>query len=265
MLLYHYLEWIQQVKRFTSNKRFDYLLGLGLFFLIWQLIALAIGQRTMVFPGPVETIKYTVSLLGRPYTYECIGSTLLRMFMGYGLSVIVAFIFGIISGNYLFIENILSPTITAFRAIPTASLIYLFIVLAGFKMAPMYLVFMISFPIVYEGVKEGIKNVPKPIVNASRLDGADFIYDNFKIKLPLSFPYIAAALVSSFSLCFKIEIMAEVITGSSYSGLGSAIYGARSSDPTNMIPVFAYSLIAVGIMLLIDWFSLRIRKKLLSD
>ena len=63
MLLYHCSEWIQQVKRFTSNKRFDYLLGLGLFFLIWQLIALAIGQRTMVFPGPVETIKYMASAI----------------------------------------------------------------------------------------------------------------------------------------------------------------------------------------------------------
>ena len=32
----------------------------------------------------------------------------------------------------------------------------------------------------------------------------------------------------------------------------SAIAGARASDPTNMVPIFGYSLIAVALMLLID-------------
>ena len=56
--------------------------------------------------------------------------------------------------------------------------------------------------------------------------------------------------------------MAEVITGSSLPGLGSAILGARSSDPTNMVPVFGYSLIAVGLMLMIDYLASLIRTKI---
>ena len=74
----------------------------------------------------------------------------------------------------------------------------------------------------------------------------------FKIKLPLAIPYIVLGIKSSFALAFKVEIMAEVITGSTSNGIGCAIVSAQRSDPTNMIPVFAYSIIAIVIMLLVD-------------
>ena len=111
-------------------------------------------------------------------------------------------------------------------------------------------------------MKTGVANVSPAIINATRLDGASFVKENLKIRLPLAFPYIAASMASAFSLCFKIEIMAEVITGSSVAGLGSAILGVRSSDPTNMIPVFGYSAIAVALMLVIDQFASLIRDKI---
>lgn len=177
------------------------------------------------------------------------------MLVGFALSFVSALIIGTISGMNSYFERIINPTIVTLRAIPTASLVYVFIVLAGFKNAPMLLVMLICFPIIYEGTVSGIRNIPEELVKASKVDGVDLIKDIFRIKLPLAMPYIVVSMFSSFSLAFKIEIMAEVITGSSNAGLGSAILGARSSDPTNMIPIFAYSLIAVVIMLVIDFIS----------
>ncbi len=182
--------------------------------------------------------------------------------MGFGFSLLAGLLLGVIAGNFEVFGQLLQPSIIMLRAIPTASLVYLFIVLAGFKNAPIYLVFLISFPIIYEGVKTGVANVSPAIINATRLDGASFVKENLKIRLPLAFPYIAASMASAFSLCFKIEIMAEVITGSSVAGLGSAILGVRSSDPTNMIPVFGYSAIAVALMLVIDQLASLIRDKI---
>ena len=87
---------------------------------------------------------------------------------------------------------------------------------------------------------------------------------NLKVRLPLAYPYIAVAVASSFSLCFKIEIMAEVITGSSLPGLGTAIAAARANDPTDMVPVMAYSIIAVFAVLIIDRISSFIKGKIAS-
>ena len=200
----------------------------------------------MVFPGPVESFRYAFMLLGREYTWKCIFATMYRMLKGFGISLILGLLFGILSGNYPFFEQLFRPSIIALRAIPTAS----------------YLVVLISFPIIYEGVLGGIRNISASIVNAMKVDGASFFRSNFRIKLPLAMPYIIVAMTTSFSLCFKIEIMAEVITGASNDGLGSAILGMRSSDPTNMVPIFGYSLIAVALMLLIDYLTGIIQDKI---
>ncbi len=216
----------------------------------------------MVFPGPVESFRHAFYLLGRSYTYKCIYETMSRMIEGFLISLVLGLIFGVIAGNRPVFEELFRPLMIALRAVPTASLVYLFIVLAGFKRAPVYLVVLICFPIIYEGVKGGIQNISKSLINAAKVDGASFFRSNLRIKLPLALPYIIVAMTSSFSLSFKIEIMAEVITGSSNAGLGSAILGARSSDPTNMVPIFGYSLIAVGLMLVIDRMGDLIRKKI---
>ena len=245
--------WIRQVKRSISDKRvFAYITGIILLVVLWQVFSLAIDERVMVLPGPKETLEYAIYLLGRPYTYKCIGFTIQKMLMGFMISFVIALVSGVIAGNSSFIEEMLKPFLVTLRAVPTASLVYLFIVLSGFKNAPMLLVVMISFPIIYEGIKDGIRNIPEGISDAAKVDGSSLIKENLKVRLPLAIPYIIVALVTSFSLSFKIEIMAEVITGSTNAGLGSAIAGARASDPTNMVPIFAYSLIAVVLMLMID-------------
>ena len=243
----------KQVKRsILSKKRIAYFTGIVLLAFLWQAFSLLVGERVMVLPGPEETLKYAVYLLGKSYTYRCITFTMGKMLTGFLISFIIALILGMIAANSEFIEEMFKPFFITLRAVPTASLIYLFIILAGFRNAPMLLVVMVSFPIIYEGVKDGIKNVPLGIANAAKVDGASLFEENIRVKLPLSIPYIIVAMVTSFSLSFKIEIMAEVITGSTNAGLGSAIAGARSSDPTNMVPIFGYSLIAVALMLAID-------------
>ena len=77
------------------------------------------------------------------------------------------------------------------------------------------------------------------------------INNSLTVKVPLAIPYILVGIASSFALSFKIEIMAEIITGDTKNGLGSAILAAQKNDPTNLIPIFAYSLIAVIIVLIV--------------
>ena len=53
--------------------------------------------------------------------------------------------------------------------------------------------------------------------------------------------------------------MAEVITGTTFPGLGSAIATSRKIDPANLSPVFAYSLIAILIALILTFIAKRMK------
>lgn len=253
------------MKKFTLNKHVFRILGIILFIVLWQILSLIVAEQTFIFPGPVVTFKKAFELLNESYIYECLYNTMTRMLIGFIISFTLALLFGAIAGINTNIEELLKPTITILRSVPTATLVYLFLVIVGARATPLLIVVLISFPILYEAVVGGIKTTPKELIESSKLDASSEFNTLLRIRLPLSIPYIVVGIASSFALSLKIEIMAEVITGYTRLGLGSAILAAQRSDPTNMVLPFAYSLVAIIVMLIFDLLSDFTKESLNTD
>lgn len=249
------------MKKSILSKVFIKIIGIVLFIVVWQLLSMIIGEDTFILPSPFTTFSEAIKMSLDSYLYKCIGQTMTRMVMGFLIAFVLAFILGIISGNSVAIKELLKPSMTIFKSLPTATIVYLFLVLVGARSTPMYIVILVSFPILYESVLAGIENTPKDILDAAKLDTSSIINTNIYIRIPLAISYIIVGVASSFALSLKIEIMAEVITGYTRQGLGSAILAAQRSDPTNMVPVFAYSMYAILIMLIFDTISDIIKSK----
>ena len=240
------------MKKFISNKYILFGLGIVLFILLWEVISLCFDINGMIVPSPIDTTVRMFQLLGDPYTYKCLGFTLLKVLIGFSISFAIAFVLGIFAGNSKTVAGLLKPSMVIIKSVPTATVVFLFIILASPKDAPILVTMLISFPILFEAVTSGIANVDKETIEASKVDGADYIKRNIFIKIPLSLPYIGVGVLASFSLSFKVEIMAEVITGSTGYGLGTVIRATQGADPTDMVTIFGYSLIAVILVLLIS-------------
>ena len=240
------------MKRFISNRFVLFALGTLFVILLWVICSLLFDKNGAIFPNPILTMKEFGVILGDPYTYKCLGYTFLRMLIGFGLSFVAALLFGVLAGNNESIYQFFKPLMVVIKSVPTVALVFLFLVMINAKNAPIFVVFVICFPILYEGVVGGIKNVSDDVIDASKVDGANYVKATWYIKLPLAIPYIIVSMVSSFALSFKIEIMAEVITGYTRNGLGSVIHFTQVDDPSNMAGIFAYSLLAIIIMLLVS-------------
>lgn len=241
-----------KLKKIITNKYLLTFLGVIFFFLLWFVLYFVAGQSQAIFPSPIETIKQMFVFLGEQYTYRCIWGSLSRMIIGFSIASILGIVIGMIVGNLTSLKYVFNPTIIALKSIPTAAIVFLFLVLAGLRNAPIYVVGIIVFPIVYEATVSGYRNIEKDILDALKVDNHRKIYGNFIIKFPLSFPYIALGLISSFALSFKIEIMAEVISGSSSYGIGRAIQVSYINAENGMVPTFAYSLIAILVVMIIS-------------
>lgn len=239
------------MKKFFTNKYFLTFLGILLFFAIWFLVYLIGGQNVNFFPSPIETFKEMFIYLGDPYTYECIWGSFYRMLIGFIVATILGILVGSIVGNFTSLKHVFNPTIVALKAVPTAALIFIFLKLAGLKNAPIFVVSLIVFPIVYEAAVSGHTAIPDQIIMASRVDGGTKVKTALKIKFPLAMPYITLGLIASFTLSFKIEIMAEVISGSSANGIGRAIRDAYINSTNGLVPTFAYALISIIVMLVV--------------
>ena len=239
------------MKKFITNKTTLFALGILFVIALWFLLSLCFDINQGIFPSPIATFKEFGLLLSDSYSYQCLGYTFLRMIIGFSLSFLLALFIGTLAGNHEPFYDFLKPLMTVIKSIPTVALVFLFIVLIAPRNAPILVVFVICFPILYEAVAGGIRKVDPQINYAARVDGAHYLKRVLFIKLPLSFSYIVVGVVSSFSLSFKLEIMAEVLTGYTRNGLGSVIHYTQQADPTNLTGVFAYSLFAIIFMLLI--------------
>ena len=200
--------------------------------------------------------------MSKAYIYKCIGMTLLRTAIAFGISFFSALLLGFIAGTFAKFRTFMRPLIILIKAAPTAAFVFLFLVLSGTKYASIYIVIMLAFPILYEAVVSGLTNIPNDINDALKIDSSNVWTSFFKVKLPLGIPYVLLGLTSSFALSFKTAIMAEIVSGDTNYGLGSAINSYRSSDPTNMSPIFAVALIAIVIILIIDLLSYFAKKKI---
>ena len=240
------------MNRFISNKFVLFALGILFVIALWFVLSLCFDINGGIFPSPIATFKEFGALLTDPYSFQCLGYSFLRMIIGFSISFLAALVVGIFAGNHQEVYDFLKPLMVVIKSIPTVVLVFLFVVLITPRNAPIFVVIVICFPILYEAVAGGFRKVEKDLVDASQVDGANYFDRVLFIKLPLSIPYIVIGIASSFSLSFKLEIMAEVITGYTRNGLGSVIHYTQQQDPTNLAGVFAYSLFAIIFMLLIS-------------
>lgn len=245
---------MKQMKEFISkNKIWLFALGVIFVVLLWVLISLIFDRNSTIFPSPIVTFQKFFELLGVAYTYKCIAYTLLRIIAGFAISFVLAFIVGVFAGNHPSLYQFLKPLMIVLKSVPTVALVFFFIILFAAQ-ASIFIVLLICFPILYEGVAGGIKNVEKDYLEAAQVDGAGYLKRTTHIKIPLAFPYIVVAMISSFALSFKIGVMAEAMSGFTINGLGGLIQAAKNdaSDPDYMIRIFAYSLIAIVLMLIVS-------------
>lgn len=249
------------MKKFISNKYTLFALGTLFVIALWFILSACFDTNNGIFPSPIATFQEFGVLLTKPYSYQCLGYTFLRMLIGFAASFALALIIGIPAGNHSQVHTFLKPLMTTIKSIPTVALVFLFVVMVAPKNAPIFVVVIVCFPILYEAVAGGIRKVDQQVDYAAQIDGAGYFQRVLFIKLPLSIPYILVGIASSFSLSFKLEIMAEVITGFTKNGLGSVIHFVRQEDPTNLTGVFAYSLFAIIFMLLISLLETAIKQK----
>ena len=238
--------------RILRNKYFMFFLGFLFLIGVWFLVSAIIDLNNMIFPSPYNTFKLMFELLGKKATYRYLGFSVLRLIIGFSISFALAFLLGIIVNNSDVLYNFFTPIITFLKAAPTATFVFLFLVLFGGRNAPAFVVVVMCFPILYESVVSALRSTSKAMIDAAQIDGASKFKTLLKVQIPLGMPFISLGLLSTFGMAFKVEIMAEIITGITKGGIGTMIKISNLLDGTDLTAMFAYSLMAIILVLVVS-------------
>ena len=238
--------------RVLRNKYFMFFLGFLFLIGVWFLVSALVDLNNMIFPSPYNTFKLMFELLGKKSTYRYLGFSILRLIIGFSVSFILAFLLGILVNNNDVLYNFFTPIITFLKAAPTATFVFLFLVLFGGRNAPAFVVVVMCFPILYESVVSALRSTSKAMIDAAQIDGAGKFKTLIKVQIPLGMPFISLGLLSTFGMAFKVEIMAEIITGITKGGIGTMIKISNLLDGTDLTAMFAYSLMAIILVLIVS-------------
>jgi len=228
-----------------------YLLGslsVILIIIIWFIFSNVINN-SFILPNPVLVFITLIRLLSEFSTYSIIGITLFRLVIAFIVSSILGIFFGLLAGNYAWLDEFFHPLVTTLRTLPVASIIIIMLILFGNQSSLYLITFLMIFPIIYEASKAGVINIPQELKNNIALETHQRLIIIVKIHLPLAFSYIKTALFQSIGLGFKVIVMAEFISQTT-RGIGYELFKGTTVIQYEL--VFAWTIIIIIIVMLFE-------------
>lgn len=218
--------------------------------MLWQTLSAAAKRAGMslLLPSPLETLKALAALLAKKSFYISCGKSLLRVIVGWITGLCVGTLLGILTSLFKPLKIFFAPVLHIVKATPVASFIIAALVLMSSKKVPSFTGFLISLPIVWTNITEGL-SAP----DAKLLEAAHF----FRVKrtklikyiyFPALKPYLAAAATTSMGLSWKACIAAEVICTPNGS-IGQGIYNAKIYLETPSLFAWTAAVILLSVLL----------------
>lgn len=171
---------------------------------------------------------------------------------GYLLALLIGVPLGLLIGRYRTVEAALGIYVTAGYAMPLIALVPLFMLWfgLGFTVKVAIIFTLAIFPICIN-TWEGVRAVPKSLIEVGTSFVAPPAAIMWKIVLPATLPYIIAGMKLAIGKAVIAMVVAEFFTA--ISGLGGIILNAANQFDTAamFVPIIILMVIAVGLTSLV--------------
>lgn len=209
-----------------------------------------------VFPSPGEVLKGFPTLVSERNLVGGIAASLNRVFLGFGLALVVAVPLGIIAGSFRIVGAAAQPISLFARTIPVAALLPLTLQMFGIgELQKIMFIFLATAPFVFHDTARAIVGVEDRYVDTARTLGASSSHVMTKVLIPLALPDIYAMVRSMFGIAFGYIMLAEVVDAR--AGLGYImLQSQRRGMPEHLVgTLFVISALAFGIDALFRFFE----------
>lgn len=193
--------------------------------LIWLLLALWV-DNDIILASPQEAVISLLEKLIQKKFWEAVLGSLVRIALGFVTGFLTAVFLAILSSRFEYIEELLSPLMGLFKAVPVASFVVLFLIWWGSSFLAVAVSFLVVLPNVYVNTLGGIKNTDKKLLEMAEVFHISMKNKFFYIYRPAIKPFMISALKVSVGMSWKSGIAAEII-GTPSSSIGNGLYMSK--------------------------------------
>ena len=253
-------ELVQKVKKLNLTNALYPIIGVGLFVLIWFIVAKIIGVE-MILPTPIEAMERLFALLGTSDFWLAVSGTLGRALYSFVLSSVFAIILAVVSYVLPVVAKTLSPIVVILRSVPTMSIILLALIWLDSKSAPILIAFLILFPQLYASFLSALNGVSEELIDMSKAYKVPVFKRIMGLYIPEILPSSLDAMKSSVSFGVKITIAGEVLA-QTFNSMGVSMQISKSYFDT--AELLGWTIMAIllsygleGVFSLIKYFAVR--------
>lgn len=215
---------------------------------VWQMIYFMI-QRDIYVPSPFSVFIRLKELIMLSVFWKSVAYSIYRVMAGLILSILLGVGIGIISSMNDYVYDLINPLMTAIKSTPVLSFIIIALIWFSSSNVPIFICFLMCFPVIWLNVVTGIRNVDEKLLEMAKVYRVRKSTVLRKIYLPSIMPYFSAASITCLGLGWKVSVAAEVLSHPK-NAIGSHLYSAKvyldSSD------LFAWTVVVILLSLLFE-------------
>lgn len=225
-----------------NSKTMLYKLSILMFWvLIWQMVYIKIG-RDIYVPSPLNVLLRLKELLVLTSFWASVAHSMLRVAAGLLISMVVGGLLGILCSLNRLLHDLLQPMIIAIKSTPVVSFILVAIVWFPSSRIPVFICFLMCFPVIWTNVVSGFNSVDKKLLEMAQVYRVSLFNITKHIYLPSIKPYFFAACITCLGVGWKVSVAAEVLSHPRY-GIGTQLYSSKVYlDSTDL---FAWTLVII--------------------
>ncbi len=244
----------KQTKTLIFKKIIKAMLIATFWLLAWEAASRLVSRNNelllLILPSPLTVFKKWCEIAFTEAFIEAELLTLARIFIGFFFGVIGGFFLGILTHVSKILYSLLSPILKIIRAVPVVAIIILMYLFFSSATLPVFIVFLMVMPLVWQTVHDGLENTDKQYLEMAQVFQISGYKTIFKIKLPLILPSLITACVNALGLAWKSGVAAEVICLPKTS-LGTLLWHGKGS--INFDDVYAVTLTVVVLSIIIEF------------
>lgn len=210
--------------------------------IVWHVAALLVDNSILAVT-PLETLKVIGGIFKSGELFTVLVSSMGRILSGLLMAVITGLIIGIFSYKISFIERLVKPLVISVKSIPVASIVVLLLIWQGSEKLAIWISFLISFPIIYTNITEGMKNTERKLLEMADIFGISWWNRIWYIYRPAIRGYIMGGMKLAAGMSIKAGVAAEII-GLPENSFGERLYMAKIYLATDEL--FAWTVIIVA-------------------
>ena len=197
-----------------------------------------------LLPSLSEVFRSAPSLISERGLGASIFSTLRRLFLGFGLAMLIGVPLGMLAGMYRIVDAGAAPMALLGRNIPVAALSPLTMLWFGIdEMQKVMFIFIATAPFVFTEAARAVINVQERFVETAVTVGAKSRHVITKVLIPMSLPDIYESNLNLFGLAFGYIMLAELVNAG--TGLGYLLSVSQRRGPPEHIFLI---LVVIGIL-----------------